>query len=241
MSTRKKFFFVFLFIILDAFLITGFFVIRDATMVNIIEKETDKLASLDLAIDRFNLKVKTKGKYGEVEDNMKSYLDDIALSLQKTLLVVKNPELTKILSYENYKNDGPNFTKSLSFLEKSSNDFNTNIDSILNRLEDKSIKSYGKKNIDDVYYRKLFNQFMLRNDMKEKYNKTSLLLKESKSNVNHIFEISYQTLTFLVNHKDEWQLENNEIQFKTDELMNQYNSLIGSLNLMLSGIRFIFD
>ena len=229
MSTRKKFFFVFLFIILDAFLITGFFVIRDATMVNIIEKETDKLASLDLATDRFNIKVKTKGKYGKVEDNMKSYLDDIALSLQKTLLIVKNPELTKILSFENYKNDGPDFTKSLSFLEKSSNEFNTNIDSILNRLEDKSIKSYGKKNIDDVYYRKLFNQFMLRNDMKEKYNKTSLLLKESKSNVNHIFEISYQTLTFLVTHKEEWQLENNEIQFKTDELMNQYNSLIGSL------------
>lgn len=229
MSTRKKFFFVFLFIILDAFLITGFFVIRDATMVNVIEKETDKLAALDLATDRFNLKVKTKGKYGDVEDNMKSYLDDIALSLQKTLLVVKNPELTKILSFENYKNDGPDFTKSLSFLEKSSNDFNTNIDSILKRLEDKSIKNYGKKNIDEDYYRKLFNQFMLRDDMKEKYNKTSLLLKESKSNVNHIFEISYQTLTFLVNHKDEWQLENNEIQFKTDELMNQYNSLIGSL------------
>ena len=229
MSARKKFFFVFLFIILDAFLITGFFVIRDATMVNVIEKETDKLASLDLATDRFNLKVKTKGKYGKVEDNMKSYLDDISLSLQKTLLVVKNPELTKILSFENYKNDGPDFTKSLSFLEKSSNEFNTNIDGILNRLEDKSIKSYGKKKIDEVYYRKLFNQFMLRDDMKEKYNKTSLLLKESKSNVNHIFEISYQTLTFLVTHKEEWQLENNEIQFKTDELMNQYNSLIGSL------------
>ena len=229
MSTRKKFFFVFLFIILDAFLITGFFVIRDATMVNIIEKESDKLASLDLATDRFNIKVKTKGKYGKVEDNMKSYLDDIALSLQKTLLIVKNPELTKILSFENYKNDGPDFIKSLSFLEKSSNEFNTNIDSILNRLEDKSIKSYGKKNIDEVYYRKLFNQFMLRDDMKEKYNKTSLLLKESKSNVNHIFEISYQTLTFLVTHKEEWQLENNEIQFKTDELMNEYNSLISSL------------
>ncbi len=229
MSTRKKFFFVFLFIILDAFLITGFFVIRDATMINVIEKETDKLAALDLATDRFNLKVKTNGKYGDVEGNMKSYLDDIALSLQKTLLVVKNPELTKILSFENYKNDGPDFAKSLSFLEKSSNDFNTNIDSILNRLEDKSIKKYGRKNIDDVYYRKLFNQFMLRDDMKEKYNKTSLLLKESKTNINHIFEISYQTLTFLVNHKDEWQLENNEIQFKTDELMNQYNSLISSL------------
>ncbi len=229
MSTRKKFFFVFLFIILDAFLITGFFVIRDATMVNVIENETDKLASLDLATDRFNIKVKTKGKYGKVEDNMKSYLDDIALSLQKTLLIVKNPELTKILSFENYKNDGPDFTKSLSFLEKSSNEFNTNIDSILKRLEDKSIKSYGKKNIDEDYYRKLFNQFMLRDDMKEKYNKTSLLLKESKSNVNHIFEISYQTLTFLVTHKEEWQLENNEIQFKTDELVNQYNSLIGSL------------
>lgn len=229
MSTRKKFFFVFLFIILDAFLITGFFVIRDATMVNVIDNETDKLASLDLATDRFNIKVKTKGKYGKVEDNMKSYLDDVALSLQKTLLVVKNPELTKILSFENYKNDGPDFTKSLSFLEKSSNDFNTNIDSILKRLEDKSIKNYGKKNIDEDYYRKLFNQFMLRDDMKEKYNKTSLLLKESKTNINHIFEISYQTLTFLVNHKDEWQLENNEIQFKTDELMNQYNSLIGSL------------
>ena len=81
MSTRKKFFFVFLFIILDAFLITGFFVIRDATMVNVIEKETDKLAALDLATDRFNLKVKTNGKYGDVE----RFLDTSKVFSQKMI------------------------------------------------------------------------------------------------------------------------------------------------------------
>ena len=229
MSTRKKFFFVFLFIILDAFLVTSFFVIRDATMVKTIEKETDKLASLDLAADRFNLKTKTFGKYRVVEESMKSYLDNIALLLQKSLLIIKNPELTKILSYENYQKDGPDFTNSFSFLEKSSSDFNTNIDSLINSLDDESIKNYGKKKIRDDYYRKLFNKYMLRSDMKDKYNKTTQLLKDSKTNMNHIFEVSYNTLLFLVNHKDEWQLENNEIQFKTEELMNEYNSLIGRL------------
>ena len=229
MSTRKKIFFVVLFIIIDVFLITGFFVLRNSVMVSIIDKETNKLATLDLATDRFNLKIRTVGKYKNVEDCMKSYLDNIALTLQDSLLIVKNPELTKILSYENYEKDGPDFTQSLSFLEKSSNDFNTNFDILLNSLDEESIRSYGKEKIKDVYYQNLFNRFMLRDDMKDKYQKTSLLLKDSKSNINHIFETSYRTLTFLVSHKDEWQLENNEIQFKTDELMNEYNSLISSL------------
>ena len=81
MSTRKKIFFVFLFIIIDVFLITGFFVLRNSVMVSIIDKETNKLATLDLGTDRFNLKIRTVGKYKNVEDCMKSYLDNIAFCI----------------------------------------------------------------------------------------------------------------------------------------------------------------
>ena len=117
MSNKKKFFLVFLFILLDMFLLIGYLVIRDATMLNDLKKEVRSLSKLDITKDRYNKSIKTSGDYAVVEKSIKTYLDDYAVLLQDVLSVVKDPKLVKILSYDNYSKDGPEFTESLKYLE----------------------------------------------------------------------------------------------------------------------------
>ena len=109
MSNRKKFFLTFVFIMIDAILLVSFFLIRDAAMLNQLKKEAEKMSEKNLTTDRYNTKVRTRGEYGKVEKAMKSYLDDYSLLLQETLQIVKDSELTSILSYDNYKKMVRNF------------------------------------------------------------------------------------------------------------------------------------
>ena len=73
MSTKRKFFFIFLFVLLNMFLLVSFLVIRDATRLNNLKKEVNSLSKLDVTKDRYNLKIKTSGKYGVVEKAIKKY------------------------------------------------------------------------------------------------------------------------------------------------------------------------
>ena len=56
--TRKKFFLIFCFLIIDIILIVGFLVIRDATSFNELKKEVYSLSKLDLTKDRYNRRIK---------------------------------------------------------------------------------------------------------------------------------------------------------------------------------------
>lgn len=229
MSSKKKFFLIFIFILLDMFLLIGYLVIRDATMLNDLKKEVKSLSKLDITKDRYNKSIKTRGNYGVVEKSIKSYLDDYAVLLQDVLSIMSDPELTKILSYDNYKEDGPEFTKSLKYLNDTKKDFNNNIDTLISNLDEDYVKNYINDKIDDKYYRDLYIELMWTNERKESFNETKELLDGTKVKVNNILDTSIEVLTFLKNNKDSWILEDNEIKFKTSEQYNQYNNLISKI------------
>ena len=63
MSGKKKFFLVFVFIVLDAFLLIVFLELRDISQKNRLKNEMNQLAELDFSVDRYSLKVKTRGEY----------------------------------------------------------------------------------------------------------------------------------------------------------------------------------
>ena len=71
MNSRKKFFFVFCFIIINFILLLSFLVIRDATSYNSLKKEVDKILLLDIMKDKYDTKIVCSGKYGVVEKNIK--------------------------------------------------------------------------------------------------------------------------------------------------------------------------
>lgn len=229
MSNKKKFFLVFLFILLDMFLLIGYLVIRDATMLNDLKKEVRSLSKLDITKDRYNKSIKTSGDYAVVEKSIKTYLDDYAVLLQDVLSVVKDPKLVKILSYDNYSKDGPEFTESLKYLEDTKKEFNDNIDTLLGNLEEDKIKNYINDKVDDPYYRNLYIELMLTEKRKEDFQQTKDLLNDTKSKVNNVLDTSTEVLTFLKNNKDNWVLEDNEIKFKNRDLYNQYNEYISRI------------
>ena len=226
MKDKKIFFFVFCFIIIDVILLLGFLYLRDATLENKLRKEIETLSKLDITKDRYNTEIKSSGKYKIVEEAIKTYLDDYAVSLQESLQIVQDPELTSILSYDNYQKDGPEFTKSIAFLNEKKSSFNQNMDVLLNNLDDKTIKDYIHGYIDDDYYVELYDDLMFSDTMKDDISETKGLLERTKNKVNLVLDTSLEVLNFLVQQKDSWKLEEGEIRFKTNDLYNQYMNYI---------------
>ena len=229
MSSKKKFFLIFVFILFDIFLLIGFLMIRDAAMLNSLKKEVASLSKLDVTKDRYNTKIKTKGGYGIVEKSIKSYLDQYAVLLQDTLLIVKDPSLIGILSYDNYVQDGPDFQKSLAYLEKSQSTFNSNIDTLLLDLEKDTIQNYIYQKTDEEYYCNLYMELMLSDSFKADFLETKELLNRTKTSINNVFDVSKKVLNFLVSNKEDWVLEDGEIKFRTNDLYNQYMSFLAEL------------
>lgn len=230
MSSRKKFLLVFGFIVLNMFMLVSFLVIRDATMENELKNEMEYLSKLDITKDRYNKKTVTRGKYAVVEKSIKKYLDDYHLELQEVLKLINDKELTTILSYDNYSTDGPEFTKSLEYLNTSKETFNKKVDDLINKFGDEEIKNNIYKSTKEEYYVNLYDNLMLSSNMRSNYNSTIELLKSTKSRMNNVYDTSIEVLNFLVLYKDDWVVEDGEIKFKTQDLYNYYNELISKVN-----------
>ncbi len=230
MSSRKKFLLVFGFIVLNMFMLVSFLVIRDATMENELKNEVEYLSKLDITKDRYNKKTVTRGNYAVVEKSIKKYLDDYHLELQEVLKLINDKELTTILSYDNYSTDGPEFTKSLEYLNTSKETFNKKVDDLINKFGDEEIKNNIYKSTKEEYYVNLYDNLMFSSNMRSNYNSTIELLKSTKSRMNNVYDTSIEVLNFLVLYKDDWVVEDGEIKFKTQDLYNYYNELISKVS-----------
>lgn len=213
------------------FLLIGFLVIRDATYLNDLKKEVNELSKLDITKDRYNREIKSSGDYAIVEKTIKDYLDDYAVNLQEVLQVIQDPKLTKILSYENYSTDGAlEFKESLEYISTTKESFNKKIDELSSKLEEDSISNYINDKTNDPYYVNLYLELMLEDNMINDFEETKSLLEKNKIKVNNVFDVSTEVLNFLNTNKGFWKTEDGEIKFLTQELYDQYNSLIAKIN-----------
>ncbi len=231
MSSRRKFLLIFCFILLDMFLLIGFLVIRDATLLNNLKKEVSTLSELDITKDRYNSKIKSRGNYAIVEKAIKEYLDNYAVSLHDVSDIMNDEQLKTILSYDNYLKDGPEFIESLAYLSKTKEKFNKKIDKLINDLDEEIMKNYINKKISDPYYINLYKELMLGDSMVQNFNETRDVLNKLKISVNNVFDVSLEVLNFLIVNKESWKVEDGEIKFLTNDLYNYYNILINKLNI----------
>jgi hypothetical protein len=229
MKSKRKFFVAFCFIVLDAFLVVGFLVIRDATAINNLKKEINELTKLDVTKDRYNRSIKTSGGYAIVESSIKDYLDGYAIGVQEVSGLIHDKKLGKILSYDNYLEDGPDFKNSIAYLEESKVRFNSEIDELLEDLEQDKIMNNIHKHTKDSYYVALYEELMFNDDMKDELYESKDLFEKTKIKVNGIYDNSLAVLNFLVTYNGSWKLENGEIKFENQELCDYYNSLIAKV------------
>ncbi|MBR5370202.1 MAG: hypothetical protein IK137_02740 [Bacilli bacterium] len=229
MSNKKKFFIIFLFIILDAFLLVGYLVIRDKTNLNNLKKEVNELNKLDLTKDAFNRRIKTSGDYALVEKTIKTYLIEYSKGIQEVKGIMNDSKLTKILSYDNYSTDGFEFNESFKYLSSEKEEFNKEIDSLIEKSNEKYINNYIDKKIEDNYYNELCKELLITKKRIKSLEETKKTLEEIKPKVNNIIDTSTEVLNLIKDNKDNCILEEGQIKFKSKAVYDKYNELISKI------------
>lgn len=229
MSKGRKLLLLFCFVLFDLFLLVGFLIIRDVTQENKLKKEISVLTKLDITKDRYNLEIKSRGSYGIVEKAIKKYLDEYAVNLQGVLAVINDSQFNNLLSVSNYEEDGPDFINSLSYIDKTQKQFNSDVEELIEDCDVDKIEGYIGKKLNNDYYVSLYKELMLDTDMDNDFVETKQVLKQTQNDVNVIFDTSREVFSFLKEHSDEWKVEDNQIKFQTIELVEQYNQLISNI------------
>ena len=229
MSNRKKFFIIFLFILLDSFLVVGYLVIRDKTNLTNLNKEIKEINKLDITKDKYDRRIKTSGDYALVEKTIKNYLNDYSKGIQEIKNTMNDSKLTKILSFDNYSTDGFEFVESFKYLESEKKDFNKEIDLLIEKSNKKYIEKYIDKKIKDRYFNDLCNELMVTDKRINSLEETKKTLEEIKSKVNKIIDTSTEVLNLLKDNKDDCVLEEGQIKFKSKSVFDKYNELINKI------------
>lgn len=230
MNFKRKSSYVIVFIFIDILLCASLYFIIDATNINLLKKEITSLSKLDISVDKINKDSKTYFKYRIVENTIKDFLNDYSYKINEVYEFVDDDKLIKILSYDNYLNDGSEFNDSKHYLVDRKIKFNNIINELEKILEEDNIKKLIRNKITNEYYITLYDEMIFSDEFNEQFENNRIFLKELRDKYNNIYDTSLEVLNFLSLYKDSWKLENGEIKFINNDLLNYYNSLISKIS-----------
>lgn len=230
MNFKRKSSYVIVFIFIDILLCASLYFIIDATNINLLKKEITSLSKLDISVDKINKDSKTYFKYRIVENTIKDFLNDYSYKINEVYEFVDDDKLIKILSYDNYLNDGPEFNDSKHYLVDNKIKFDNIINELEKILEEDNIKKLIRNKVTNEYYITLYDEMIFSDEFNEQFENNRIFLKELRDKYNNIYDTSLEVLNFLSLYKDSWKLENGEIKFINNDLLNYYNNLISKIS-----------
>ena len=178
MNFKRKSSYVIVFIFIDILLCASLYFIIDATNINLLKKEITSLSKLDISVDKINKDSKTYFKYRIVENTIKDFLNDYSYKINEVYEFVDDDKLIKILSYDNYLNDGPEFNDSKHYLVDRKIKFNNIINELEKILEEDNIKKLIRNKITNEYYITLYDEMIFSDEFNEQFENNRIFLKE---------------------------------------------------------------
>lgn len=206
--------------------IFGYFFIRDIVRETKLLDEVDEIdnvlntenANLDEVEEKLERTV-SKGEYAMVERAYKNYISDFLKNMKNIAQVLNEEQITQSLTVENYKTDGPDFTKTKEYLT-----------STIQKLEDykneyKEFLTQGKameyiENDLDKHYIEFYKDEMV-GEIEE-----DTTVEDSMDEVINLLKYSEDVIDFLVKNKGKWQIDGENIVFESQELSDEYTKLI---------------
>lgn len=219
---------IYTFILLDIIVI-GLLYIYQIYSLTQLKNEVKEFAYMDVTKDRYNSADVCFGSYRIVEDAIKDYLDDFAVNIQEASNLVTSDKFNNLLSYDNIEKDGPNFEESFTYLDNVSKTYDKKVEYLLSRLDEDTIKNFINSRTNNLYYRDLYKELMLEDNMLLDFYNTKDLLTSTQKEVYEYIENSKAVLTFLKEHPDSWILEDKEVKFKNHDDYNTYIELISKI------------
>lgn len=212
-------------VILIAIVGVGSFV-NENVQKQIISKEIDKINNTS-EVDK---EIKSKGKYADVEKVLKDYVLEYQSVANEIKDQYQNEKFTSILSADNYKNDGPEFTESRKLIS----DAKAKGEEVKTKLNEMVTDEYKEKRAADNglsgKYKDLFVDSIQFEKELEEVNSTI-------DNVNNYLAKIEDVFNFLNENKDNWEVKNTRVEFNQISLVTKYNSLITSVNIAAQKMR----
>ena len=238
-KSKKKVVITIVLIIVIILLVAGGFIFYHGNQTGKLIAEVNKMSEVQmmnedgsLVENPIDMEIKTTGSYAVVEKTFKDYMNEIITDTQELANTLDEDKIMNLVSIENLKEDGPDFTKSkeeIATMKESISSYVTNMENVANeesllaRIEDKDVGEY---------YKELYRQ--LATD-EESGASLKVAIEELKTNEEELvqgLDDLNSILNFLSENKNEWQIEENQIVFTTQSAYEEYSELMKTLPTM---------
>ena len=209
--------------------VIGYFASSDLTQSIKLRKEVSIISQSDITKDEIDMEIKTKGNYAAVEKTIKEYMNTYSITCKEVLNIMQDKQVAEILSAENYKNDGPDFVKSKEYIETTRINFNEKINKLIDMTSEETMKAAIEDKGLDENFKELYIELMLGEELKGDLQEAKDSLTESSVTINNILDVQEKVINMLIQNKGKWEVEDEQIVFSSQALVNQYNEYINSL------------
>ena len=230
---KKKVLIAVLIIIVIALVVIGYFVFSDMMQEDKLKTELTEIYQLtsaetidmDAINERLNRTI-TKGDYAVVEESFKSYLKDNFDNSIEIANILNDEKITSLLTVENYKEDGKDFTESKSYITATRTTLENCKEKYTEFLTEEKAMSYINDKGLDSYYTDLYKEEFV-GDMET--SESDGIVESSIDEVISILNTSEEILNLLSENKDSWEIDGEIIVFSSESLSDEYNELVDAL------------
>ena len=202
----------------------------NSKQVTLLTQELNGILDADLKEDSINFDIKTEKNYAEVEKIIKEYisrLKNIYVEMEEIVSGI-NPNI--IFSTQNIPE------KNLDEIDDIINEYKEKSQSLILEYETLTTEENIIKNINDAnittrkdYYVELYNEVMLSQKMKNKYENLEEDIKNEKARLYDKLNKIEKMKIFLKEHEDAWTLKDDKIQFTNLNRMTEYYNLLNQI------------
>lgn len=168
----------------------------------------------------------TTGDYKKVEVAYKKYTKDCFTILTDITSVLENDRLSYVLTADNYQEDGKDFVKTKEYLKSAKETLEQSMIKYNDYFTEEKAMSYLDKELDD-YYIDFYKDEVVGNLESDEEDEK---LFDSLNSIIDLINAEEEVINFLIENKDNWQVENGSIAFTSDSLIDEYNMLLAAIN-----------
>ena len=154
-----------------------------------------------------------------VERAYKNYISDILKNMKNIAQVLNEEQITQSLTVENYKTDGPDFTKTKKYLTSTIQKLEEYKSEYKEFLTQEKAMEYIENDL-DKHYIDFYKDEMV-GEIEE-----DTTVEDSIDEVINLLKYSEDVIDFLVENKGKWQIEGENIVFENQEHSDEYTKLI---------------
>lgn len=215
----------------------GYFFFNDVAQKAKIVEEFKQISELtssgNIDIEKINEKtsnIVATGKYAMVERAAKNYAHDLFNTASELKTMLEDKKMAELLTANNYEEDGPEFVETKKYLSETKQKLEEGKTQMLGYLEESKINSYIEAETTDSYCTELYRQ-LLSEDIKIPESEKKQL-ETSIDKVISMLGIEEEVINFLIENKNSWQVQGEQIMFNSNSLVVKYNSFLTKLRIL---------